>query len=282
MKTATPLVSVIVTTRNNTETLSACLSSITAQTYPAIELIVVDNNSTDDTKAIAARYTKHVFNKGPERSVQRNFAVQKAQGEYVCIIDSDMELADAVIASCVETAQQHPEAEAIIIPEESFGVGFWAQCKRLERSFYVGQDAIEAARFFTKHVYQQVGGYNEAMVGGEDWDLSQRIRKVTAIARSQAYIRHNEGRLNLHKALKKRFYYTVGFVQYFQNQGAKNAGAPAASVFSYYGLFLSHPGKLLRNPAYGIGMLFMKTCEFGANALGYVSATRKLAAKEAK
>jgi glycosyltransferase involved in cell wall biosynthesis len=277
----TSLVSVLVTTRNNTATLDACLASISAQTYPAIELIVVDNRSTDDTKAIARRYTKLVFNKGPERSVQRNFAVAKARGDYVCIIDSDMELLPEVIASCVATVQQHPEARAVIIPEESFGIGFWAQCKRLERSFYVGQDAIEAARFFGKAVYAQAGGYDESMVGGEDWDLSQRVRAVTTIARSQVYIRHNEGHLNLYKALKKRFYYTVGFVQYFQHQGSKTASAPAASVCSYYGLFLSKPGRLLRNPAYGIGMLFMKTCEFGANALGYVSAKRKLAREEA-
>jgi len=276
----TPLVSVIVTTRNNTATLDACLSSITRQTYQPIELIVVDNNSTDDTKTIASSYTNLVFNKGPERSVQRNFAVSKSTGGFVCIVDSDMELSEGVIASCLEAVQQDGTSQAVIIPEESFGVGFWAQCKRLERSFYTGQDFIEAARFFSKGVYLQVGGYDETMVGGEDWDLSQRVRKVSHIIRSKEYIRHNEGHLNLYKALKKRFYYTVGFVQYFEHQGSKNAGAPAASVFSYYKLFLSKPGKLLRNPAYGIGMLFMKTSEFGANALGYVSARRKLASQK--
>ena len=153
----TPLISVIVTTRNNHQTLDACLRSIAAQSYGNIELIVVDNNSSDDTKDIAKRYTKLVFDKGPERSAQRNFAVAKASGDYVCIIDSDMELSEDVIASCVETVTEHKYG-AVIIPEESFGEGFWAQCKKLERSFYVGVDWIEAARFFDKKIYHQAGG----------------------------------------------------------------------------------------------------------------------------
>ena len=88
-----PLISIVVTTRNNHATLEACLSSIKQQTYPNVELVIIDNNSTDDTKDIAKRYTNKVFNRGPERSTQRNFGVQKARGEYVLIIDSDMELA---------------------------------------------------------------------------------------------------------------------------------------------------------------------------------------------
>jgi glycosyltransferase involved in cell wall biosynthesis len=43
-----PLVSVIVPTKNSSQFLEACLQSIKEQTYPHIELIVVDNNSTDN------------------------------------------------------------------------------------------------------------------------------------------------------------------------------------------------------------------------------------------
>ena len=153
-----PLVSVIVTTRNNQATLDACLGSVTAQTYTPLELIVVDNNSTDGTADIARRYTKQVLNKPPERSVQRNFGVARARGQYVAIIDSDMELEPEVIAACVAGVQNNSKAVAAIIPEESFGQGFWAQCKRLERSFYVGVDWIEAARFFDRQTYMAAGG----------------------------------------------------------------------------------------------------------------------------
>jgi len=75
------LVSVIITTRNEEKNIENCLQSIWMQTYPhdKIEIIVVDNNSTDRTKEIVARYTEKVYNFGPERSAQRNFGVGQAR-----------------------------------------------------------------------------------------------------------------------------------------------------------------------------------------------------------
>jgi len=53
-------VSVVVTTRNSGQTLRACLASIRRQIYPAVELVVVDNHSSDQTPAIAAEYADRV------------------------------------------------------------------------------------------------------------------------------------------------------------------------------------------------------------------------------
>ena len=167
-----PLVSVIVPTKNSRQFLDACLDSIRKQSYPNIELIVVDNSSTDDTQKIARKYTDKVYTKGPERSAQRNFGVTQASGEFVAIIDSDMELAPEVITQAVAQFT-NPHVVGVVIPEESFGVGFWAQCKRLERSFYVGIPWMEAARVFKRATYTDLGGYDTALVSGEDWDLSQ-------------------------------------------------------------------------------------------------------------
>ena len=61
---AKPLVSVIVPTRNSAATLEACLKSIGNQAYGPIELIVVDNHSSDATREIAKRFTDMVFVKG--------------------------------------------------------------------------------------------------------------------------------------------------------------------------------------------------------------------------
>jgi len=58
-----PLVSIIIPTYNSARTLEQCLISIVAQDYKDIEIIVVDNNSTDTTKEIAQKYTQNVFNK---------------------------------------------------------------------------------------------------------------------------------------------------------------------------------------------------------------------------
>ena len=74
------LVSVIVPTKNSEQFLEKCLDSIKKQTYKRVEIIVVDNNSTDNTKKIARKFTNKVFNKGPERSAQMNFGAKKAKG----------------------------------------------------------------------------------------------------------------------------------------------------------------------------------------------------------
>jgi glycosyltransferase involved in cell wall biosynthesis len=266
---ANPKVSVIVTTRNNHATLDDCLRSITAQTYGNTELVVVDNNSTDDTLQIAKRYTSLVWTKGPERSTQRNFAVQQASGEYVVIIDSDMKLSRTVIEECVSAMHRQPVCGGLIIPEESFGEGFWAQCKRLERSFYVGIDWVEAARFFRRNLYLEVGGYDIDMVSGEDWDLSRRIAARAPIGRIHAYIYHNEGHLSLLKTLGKKYYY-AGLAKGFlaKNDVGSNMTAKEGPL-NRYKLFLSRPGKLFRNPVLGLGVLFMKTCEYAAGAFGY-------------
>lgn len=270
-----PLVSVIVTTYNSAATLDACLASIRRQSYDSVELIVVDNNSTDNTKRIARKYTDKVFNKGPERSAQRNFGVREAKGQYVLIIDSDMELGKDVVKACVRQVQKHADIKAVVIPEESFGQGFWAQCKRLERSFYVGVEWMEAARFFDKKTYQQVGGYNEDLVSGEDWDLSQRVGRIARLGRVDEYIMHNEGRLRLPGTLKKKYYYAQKFARYLAaNRQTPEVGSQTG-VLTRYKLFLSRPSKLFKNPFYGAGMLFMKTCEFAWGGLGYLTVRRK-------
>jgi len=270
-----PLVSVIVPTRNNHETLDACLRSITKQTYRPIELIVVDRDSTDGTKLIARYYTRNIYNCGPERSAQRNFGVDKANGDYVVIIDSDMELSPHVIQDCVDVMCYKPNTKGIIIPEESFGVGFWAQCKRLERSFYHGNDAIEAARFFSRGTYLAVGGYDESMVSGEDWDLSARVRNLGRIDRVKSMIKHNEGHFKLVKSLRKKYYYAGQARAYFQKNDIGSKLTTNVGPIERYKLFFSQPKKLLINPFLGLGMLFMKTCEYGFGAFGYLLSGKK-------
>ncbi|HSX34935.1 MAG TPA: glycosyltransferase [Candidatus Saccharimonadales bacterium] len=262
-------VSVIVTTRNNHATLDKCLRSIAGQTYAPIELIVVDRDSTDDTKEIARTYTQHVHNHGPERSAQRNFGVASATGKYVVIIDSDMELEPEVIAACVASMHSEPNAPGVIIGEQSFGQGFWAQCKRLERSFYVGVDGIEAARFFKRDTYMSVGGYDETMVSGEDWDLSRRIGEQGKIMRITPLIHHNEGHLKLWQTLKKKLYYAGKARNYLAKNTVGSQLNKQVSPLQRYKLFFSKPHKLFEKPLTGIGMLFMKTCEFGFGAAGY-------------
>lgn len=267
-----PIVTVIVPTKNSSATLEECLKSIKAQTYNPLELIVIDNFSDDDTPKIAKNYTPHFFQIGPERSTQRNFGVQQATGKYVMIIDSDMQLSPDVTEQCINTIESDQSLVGLVIPEESFGEGFWAQCKKFERSFYVGVSYMEAARFFNKHTFMRLGGYDETMISGEDWEFSQRVAETGKLGRINAYIYHNEGRISLLKTIRKKYYYAQKFAAYNEKTKGSAANTRQTSIVGRYKLFFSQPKKLLRHPVWAIGMLFMKTCEFGFGGAGYLRA----------
>mgnify|MGYP001280661093 CR=1 FL=1 len=105
--TSQPLVSVVITTRNEEKNIRNCLHSIRAQTWSAIEAIVVDNYSTDATLEISAQLADKFTTKGPERSAQRNHGmINLARGEYVMYIDADMILSPQLVECCVEHIQR--------------------------------------------------------------------------------------------------------------------------------------------------------------------------------
>lgn len=215
MSQSQPLVSVIIPTKNSARTLDKCLKSIQDQTYPNIEIILVDNNSTDQTKEIAKKYTDKVYNKGPERSTQRNYGAKKAKGEYLLIHDSDIYFHPNSVQECIDLALNQG-ADAVILPEESIGEGYWTKVKAFERSFYVGNDYIEAVRFFSKQAYNELGGYDEDMYAGEDWDLTIRFRKNNyKIMRAKNNISHDEGGLNLFGSSGKKKYYAENLFKYY-------------------------------------------------------------------
>jgi glycosyltransferase involved in cell wall biosynthesis len=267
-----PIVSVVVTTFNSSEFLEECLESISSQGYKSIELIVVDNNSKDNTRLIAQKFTEKVYIFGPERSAQRNFGVEKSRGEFVLIIDSDMVLGSHVIEEIAINFQAKHEAMCLVVPEESYGIGFWAKCKKLERSFYLGVEWMEAARAFRRVVFLEVGGYDEKNTGTEDYDLPHRIEfkyNSKSVDRINGVIYHNEGIFSLVRSCKKKFYYARALDVYSNKVENKKYFSKQSSVLSRFGLYFKSPRKLFINPILGFGMLFMKCCEISSGAAGY-------------
>ena len=90
-----PLLSVVVAVYNTSDYLDRCVQSLLAQTYKNLEIILVDDGSTDQSPAICDRYASqyshihviHQQNLGP--SAARNRGIQKAQGQFVGFVDSD-------------------------------------------------------------------------------------------------------------------------------------------------------------------------------------------------
>lgn len=270
----TSKVSVIVTTKNEAGHIGTCLESITQQTYPNVEIVVIDNHSADSTKQIARRFTPHIMDKGPERSAQRNYGAKQAKGEYLLFLDADMILTQNVVEESVRLMEKNNILKDLVIPEKSIGTGFWTQCKVLERSFYEGVDWIEAARFYRKDTFETLGGYDEHLTGPEDFDLPQRLKAKfgnEAVGRITSYILHNEGALSLRKTLVKKYYYGNKMTRYLAKEENRTLGVKQGSPFVRYKLYFSRPAVLFAHPVVGLGMLFMKTLEMGALAIGMMS-----------
>jgi glycosyltransferase involved in cell wall biosynthesis len=266
-----PLVSVIVPTKNNEGTIDKCLASIRDQTYSNIEVIVVDNYSTDATAKIAEGFGFKLLLKGPERNPQRNFGAQQAGGEYLLFIDSDMELTPDVVADCVARVQREG-AQAVTIPEVSFGEGFWTRCKALERSFYNDEETMALARFFDKSAFDTVHGFDERLVGFDDRDLHFRVvNSGGKMSQSAAVIRHNEGRARILRLMRKKYLYGKTLHRYLRtHRGESNVRWLFLRV-----TFIKHWGKMVKHPTLALGMMFMQVLEISAAAAGYLAGRLK-------
>ena len=261
------VVSVVVPTRNSAATLAACLASVRAQTHAPVECLVVDNHSADGTAAIAAGQADRLIVAGPERSTQRNVGARAATGAHLLFVDSDMLLDPEVVAQAV--ARARAGAAAVVVPEESFGEGFWAQVKALERSCYLGDETIEAARFFRRDAFEAAGGYDESIYAAEDWDLHARVRGAGwPTARTEAFIRHDEGRLALSETMRTKYYYGKSAATYLR----RHSDQARAQVSPLRPAFLRHWRRLARRPVLAAALVVLKVCELGAGAAGVLVA----------
>ena len=261
------LVSIVITTKNEEKNIETCIKSILAQSYPQdkIEIIVVDNNSTDKTKELAQKYTNKVFNKGPERSAQRNYGLlEKSSGEYLLYLDADMILSPNIIDGCIQTVNSNPQIVALHISEIVMGEKYFSKVRRFERSFYDGT-VIDGARFFKKDILQKVGGFDESMSGPEDWDLDKKLKqlgKIGMLDKTVGVIFHNEKEFNLKKYLSKKGYYAKSFDGYVANWGKDDADVvkQLGMWYRFFGVFIENGKwkKLLARLDLTFGMYFLR------------------------
>lgn len=92
MKTKNPLISVIIPTYNEEKDIEECLDSLRKQTYDKIEIIVVDDGSTDKTRGIVRKYKKVKIIEGEHKGpgFSRNLGAKNAKGEIIVLVDADM------------------------------------------------------------------------------------------------------------------------------------------------------------------------------------------------
>ena len=256
------MVSIVITTKNAEEFIADCIKSIINSNYIAkggkIEIIVVDNHSTDKTVEIANSLGAKTFIKGPERSAQRNYGVEKSDGGIIGVLDTDMTLSENVISECVEIFEHNEKIKALYIPEKIFGNGFFNKVRNFERSFY-NATAIDGVRFFRKEDFLKIGGYDISLNGTEDWDLDRRIKNIGKVSIIKSPLFHHENH-NLKKYIIKKSYYASNFDNYFKKWGFDNITKKQFGLYyRYIGVFVEKGKwkKLLRHPILAFSMYFL-------------------------
>lgn len=115
----TPLVSVIVPVYNVEKYLDLCVSSCVAQTYQHLEIILVDDGSTDESNAICKRWSQAdrritlICEQNQGVSAARNTGLRYAHGEFILFVDSDDVIDRTLVESCMDELQSNPMVDVV-------------------------------------------------------------------------------------------------------------------------------------------------------------------------
>lgn len=264
-----PLVSVVIPTRNSIRLIANVLNSIHQQTYKNVEVIVADNYSSDRTPVIAQLLGATVCIGGPKpphnnyftAPWMRQLGFSRVNGEYVYFVDSDMALTKELIAECVDICLKG--ATAVIVPEVSVGTGFWAQCKIAERSAYPGNRVIEAPRFIRVRALRAIGGWPWKAGGMDDWFVHIALKRLGhKIEYSRRFVFHDEGKLTLRRLFQKKFNIgkSTNLWAYFGEAGVGRNTFSQMTPFRYWGIL---PRMIERNSRVKevLGSMMMKSIE---------------------
>jgi glycosyltransferase involved in cell wall biosynthesis len=165
-----PLISVIVPTYQHAATLPACLDSILAQAGVGIEVIVVDDGSTDNTPAVLKKYANRVTvirqeNKGSNPA--RNRGLYAATGKYLMFADADVVLKPGMLTKCFATLESAPSNVGYAYTGFRFGWkvfrGVPFSAARLRRVNYIHTTCLVKHSVFS--------GFDETIKRFQDWDV---------------------------------------------------------------------------------------------------------------
>ncbi len=267
-----PTVSTILATKNEEQNISRCINSLKDQTYENMEIILVDNNSSDDTVKIASNLIEKVFNL-PEltntkniknyRGAQVNYGVTLSTGEIIFFPDADMTFDKNLISEAVDLIQEQAY-EALYSPEVIIGSGLFVKARNFERSFY-NQTCIDGLRFIRKDLFIKAGGFDEKNIkfGPDDWDLTKTIKKYTnKVSITKNVIYHHERFKNVLAYIKKKIKYTTTLGEYINKWGNNDDDIKKqfGLWYRYIGVF-SEDGKwkmLLSRPDLALYMYLLR------------------------
>jgi len=267
-----PLVSVVIPTRNSEATIEKCLRSLAEQSYKNLEVIVVDNYSGDRTREVAKQYGVKTCLKGPERSAQVNFGAEKAVGKYIYRVDSDFVLQPDVIREAVESCEREGYDAILIHNTSDPTVSFWARVRKAERDCYKNDKLNVAARFWKKEVFLAVGGFDETLVAGDDYDLQNRLVKSGfRIGRIDAGETHIGEPRTLAEVVRKHYYYGKNMGSFIRKDPRK-ALRQLSPLRESYAKGLSD---FFSDPILIVGFVIYQLVRYTAATIGIISREKR-------
>jgi len=186
---ARPLVSVIIPCYKQAHFLPEAIESILHQTYPRVELVVVDDGSPDNTAEVVARYSGIKCCQQPHRGLAeaRNAGFRASIGEYVMFLDADDRLTPNAVESHLSCFAKNPKAgfvvgdiDHIAIDSSYLGSPRWPILKEnhYEELLKVNHIANNIAIMFRRPVIERVGGFNALYHPAEDYELLLRVARL--------------------------------------------------------------------------------------------------------
>ncbi|MCP9809141.1 glycosyltransferase family 2 protein [Cyanobium sp. HWJ4-Hawea] len=182
--------SVVVSSFNYSNYILGALDSVRHQSLEALELIVVDDDSTDGSvdrvlswlelygqRFVRAVFLRHATNSG--LAAARNTAFSNSKAPWCFVLDADNTLMPQAVAACLEVAQAAPQFAAVVHPHveiigsRSNDPGSSALITKLawQRDSFLGGNIIDAMAMIRKEAWQEVGGYTHIDGGWEDFDF---------------------------------------------------------------------------------------------------------------
>jgi len=263
------LVSIIIPTKNSEKFLEKCLDSIKNQTYQNIEIIVVDNNSTDRTKEIAKKFTDKVFNKGFERSAQVNFGVNKAKGEYIYYTGSDLSRdADLIEQAVNKCKSENFDAVYLNVLTKIKNPNVWQKVRALERKLYFKEPGMSAARFYKKNVFLKIGGLDENLGSiGDDLEFQHRLN---INGYKTAFIDAKENNLGEYKSLKTIITRSLYYGWFIRGYIDKHPEKTKKQYRFIRKEFIENKNILLKDKPLFITFLFYKIIQYIFGGIGLI------------
>jgi glycosyltransferase involved in cell wall biosynthesis len=217
-----PNISVIIATYNRAEFLAETIESVLHQPFPELEVIVVDDGSTDDTEAVLRGYRERLRvisqdNRGP--SAARNAGVAHARAPWIAFQDSDDLCAPQHLATLYDYVLRHQDCGMVFAngvylegPEHNRQTIIpAAKSRRLARDGVRLADLFDKsivrlqAALISKRAYEAVGGHDTGLRISMDLDLAFRIFVRYPVAYLDAvvfYYRKHPGNIVLNHELR--------------------------------------------------------------------------------